>query len=1196
MRYRLPLLCLLTALLACVVHAQSLTSGFEEGTPPDGWVIPANGLSTASDTVARSGRWSLKIVDPDDEVGSSARSPRIPVEAGQLCLVTVWTYLDSGDASGLGVYLDFADAEGKRLAEPSEASNRRPAMRPGEWTRLTYSYPAPEGATQVGLWLHSFSASAVTCYVDDVELTVASPDEYGPCLDWAGGVPERQVRRAWPCAVRWEHGLSSSLTRSFTEPQDFSEFGAVRLWIHSSAANDSTFMFIVNSENEATQGSDYYGLKLTVDWEGWKQLTIPLHEIGKSREPVGWHKVDSVVLTAAGWGQTVNPETVLVLDGFELVQADQGALGLPSDEAFFADLDLSSLALAGVKAAVEVGDMAAAREALARHLRERTSPRWLFDWRDRPLRDARVPGPQDDRAPDQWDYYSTFITVDWQGWKHFSISKADVSPETIVEGQGRRGKQPIGWHWIQYIALNAKGWELTPHPETVLYFDDIKLVGKDKTVTIGDFEGDEPGWTGLELSDEQVKTGKAAGKWANQVLTTGIKCTDIPHDWTQFDSLDFWVYSERVTGSRMVLVLDSDVPGDVAAAEKALRHEFDYTMGPGEKETLTFGEQIDWTANPTEGEAKTHLWNESLNRHFHFRALSEAYWNTGQDKYAAEIAAQILDWTSRMPRPLLSNGNSVGHYAWQTLTTGIRLADTWPQALYRCLDSPAFTPEVLTAMMKAVGEQARHLVRWPSQGNWLTAESNGLFTAGMLFPEFKEAPEWRRIAIERLYRQLDDEVYPDGMEYELAAGYNNWVVSEFAHILEVADLNDLRGELPDDYLAKMEKMFNYLLYASMPNGAIPGLNDSGNADVRALLTTAFDLFPERTDFQFVATGRAYGEPPLPTSYAFPWSGHYVMRSGWDADATYMLLDAGPFGFGHQHEDKLSFVLWAKGRQHVLDPGNFSYDHSRWRRYVLATYGHNTVMVDGLGQNRRARRDTYFWPRPWEGRSPVGQDAAFATTPPADLARGVYRDGYGPDNALDVVHTRRVLYMRDRDYFVIFDTLSPDDDAEHQYEALFHLDTTQVATGEDKSVTSLNEGQSNLTITPAGDMDLQIVTGKADEPVQGWANGPWRAVPTAIYGVRGTGVVHMAFVLEPVGTEQERQVSQVRRVEEHDTAIALELTFTDGTRQVIAQQDNPGTAVAIAGITSDREVIVENRNGAGDVVDGFTITGEEPQWP
>jgi len=78
-------------------------------------------------------------------------------------------------------------------------------------------------------------------------------------------------------------------------------------------------------------------------------------------------------------------------------------------------------------------------------------------------------------------------------------------------------------------------------------------------------------------------------------------------------------------------------PRDVPAAEKILRHQFDYTKGPNKAGTLDFGPKIDWTANPTEGEARTHLWNESLNRHFHFRTLADAYWRTGLDKYATYL-------------------------------------------------------------------------------------------------------------------------------------------------------------------------------------------------------------------------------------------------------------------------------------------------------------------------------------------------------------------------------------------------------------------------------------------------------------------------------------------------------------------------------------------------------------------------------
>jgi len=187
-----------------------------------------------------------------------------------------------------------------------------------------------------------------------------------------------------------------------------------------------------------------------------------------------------------------------------------------------------------------------------------------------------------------------------------------------------------------------------------------------------------------------------------------------------------------------------------------------------------------------------------------------------------------------------------------------------------------------------------------------------------------------------------DDVYPDGLEIELALEYNNWVVNNFADVFELARLNDRAGEFPADYVAQLERMFSYLAYAAMPNGITPGLNDSNNMSPAELLKKGVKYFPAREDLLWVATRGKQGKQPETTSLAFPYTGHYVMRSGWDPNARYLLLDAGPFGSAHQHEDKLHLIVYAFGRQLLLDAGNYMYDNSRWRRYVLSTRGHNTV--------------------------------------------------------------------------------------------------------------------------------------------------------------------------------------------------------------------------------------------------------------
>ncbi|MFZ2642297.1 MAG: heparinase II/III family protein [Verrucomicrobiia bacterium] len=821
----------------------------------------------------------------------------------------------------------------------------------------------------------------------------AEPPPFGPGA-WKGATLDETVRNVWPQSVCWRHGQNTGMNCTFATPQDWSKFSAIAFWLHSEKATGSRFVITFPSENSKSQGPDYYSCQIILDWTGWKRFVLPFKELSAARQPLGWNHIGGIRLTASGYGNTPDPTAVVRLDGVELL-ATVGVRQWMTDAELFASLNLDLPALAAVKKNFKAGHIAAAKAALAKYLRQRTTPRWLFDWRQPAFRDPK--------------------------------SRAR----------------------------------------------------------------------------------------------------------------------------------------SVAAADKILQHKFDYPKGPGQKGTLDFGAKIDWTANPTDGEARTHLWNESINRHFHFRTLADAYWETGQDKYAKEIADEILDWTASNPAPMLSNGNHMpnGCEAWQTLTTGIRLADTWPHALYRCLGSPAFSDDAICAMFKSVYEQARHLRRWVSLGNWLTAESNGLYTAGVLFPEFRQAREWRRVALERLYKQLDDEVYPDGMEYELAAGYNCWVLREFANILEMADLNGLRGEVPADFLAKMEKMFNYLLYASMPSGQIPGLNDSGNADIRKELAAGFKLFPQRQDFQFVATGGKSGRAPAETSHAFPYVGHYVMRSGWDKDATYLLFDAGPFGFGHQHEDKLHFVLWSHGRQLVLDPGNFAYDKSRWRRYVLGTASHNTVLVDGKDQHRKGRTETYFWPRPWTQPAPPTDDTRWFSTPEADCAVGAYANGYEPGNSLAVTHQRRIVFVKQEKIFVVMDTLTPRDNREHRYEALFHLDAANAVVDETTKTVRTDNTDANLAVVPlAGDgLSVQIVKGKEDEPVQGWAGHPWRAIPTAIYAKSGKGVVTFLFVLAPSAKGAQASIRRVERAGADAATPVARIVFTDDHSLELSQS---GTEVAL----------------------------------
>jgi len=576
-----------------------------------------------------------------------------------------------------------------------------------------------------------------------------------------------------------------------------------------------------------------------------------------------------------------------------------------------------------------------------------------------------------------------------------------------------------------------------------------------------------------------------------------------------------------------------------------------------------FDGEIDWNLNPINYKE----WPWQLNRHGFWVTLGRAYWATGEEKYAREFVYQMTDWVAKNPIPVKTSGNET--YTWRTIEQGIRCSGSWPESFYLFLTSPSFTDDAIVTMAKSFVEHARQLVKWHTSGNWLTMEADGLMHVGVLFPEFAEAAEWRKTAADRLYAELDRQVYPDGAQIELTTGYHQVSLGNFVKAWEIARMNDV--EMPADYIAKLERMYDYDLAASMPDGHLPGLNDGSLTNVRRQLARGFEFFPERKDFEWVATSGKKGERPKLGSVPLAFAGQLVMRSGWDPDDLYLLMDAGPFGYGHQHEDALSIVVYAHGRYHLVDAGNYAYDSSPWRRYVLSTRAHNTIMVDGEEQHRKGKpREEYVVQKPLPNR--------WASSDGFDYAAGTYDDGYGDKNQVQVTHTRHVFFVKP-EYWIVTDFLTPADDKPHRYGSMFHLDAEGAAVDEKaKSVTTTNADSSNLSVfgiccgnaasaqRPTSDqgsipaaypvsLSVRIVSGQEEPVVQGWMPAgstsvyKVRPIPTPIFEKEAAGPTAFAYVIYPTPKGGKCPVERVDRVavEAADgvQAAGIAVRFADG---------------------------------------------------
>jgi hypothetical protein len=552
-----------------------------------------------------------------------------------------------------------------------------------------------------------------------------------------------------------------------------------------------------------------------------------------------------------------------------------------------------------------------------------------------------------------------------------------------------------------------------------------------------------------------------------------------------------------------------------------------------------FGDDIDWSINPTKLKYKEWTWQ--LSRHPFWRTLGRAYWDTGDEKYARDFVYQMTDWVTDNPVPVNSSGNSGGS-RWRTIETGIRMFSSWPDSFFYFLSSPSFDDDAVITMVKSMVEHARHLMAHPTRNNWLAMEMNGLFHVGVLFPEFAAAETWRRTAAGRLYEEMNNQVYPDGAQIELSTGYHGVSLHNFLGTMRLAKLNDI--ELPGDYAGRLEKMYDYYLKLLMPDGLLPALNDAGWGNGRSPLRQGYELFPERADFQFAATGGAEGAVPGFTSVHFPYAGWAVMRSGWGPRDLYLHFEYGPYGAGHQHEDKLSVVLHAYGARLLTEGGVYAYDSSQWRRYVLSARAHNVVMVDGREQNRRGLVDTYVTAEALPNR--------WYSTPQFDYAEGWYDDGFGRDRDRTVTHVRSVLFVKPS-YWLVIDRFMPSDSASHQYDAVFHFDTDRARILQaPPGAVSVAEDAPNLAVVPlrTSGVSVELIAGREEPAVQGWvpAGGyTVRPVATPVFTVRGEGTLVAPWLLYPLKAGEALPVTAVDMQDAGQGGETFTLLFGDGRR-------------------------------------------------
>ena len=589
-----------------------------------------------------------------------------------------------------------------------------------------------------------------------------------------------------------------------------------------------------------------------------------------------------------------------------------------------------------------------------------------------------------------------------------------------------------------------------------------------------------------------------------RALLHAIQARDVNDAWSAIAAQPFFVRpADRAATSAAFLSAYPDAQaGILAAADAALRHQFDL-LGSG---PVSLGASLPWHTD-----FKTNRqwpvayctdieYNEldrpsdvkvpwELSRCQHFTRLGQAYWLTGDDRYAREFVAETSDWIAANPYAYGVN--------WACAMDVALRAVSWIWGVYYMADAPACRDEKFrAALLRSLylhGEfVATHLERADVNGNHYLCDGVGLVFLGSFFRRSRRARQWLAAGRDLVTREIFSQTTPDGVDFEQSTAYHRLVLEAFLTSYELLKRNG--DDVPAACWSRLERMCEFVQAYTKPDGSTPLIGDADDGrvqmlgaqpvnDHRYLLSTAALIFA-RVDFKKTA-GRCWEEtfwltgadaparfdampgdaPPL-QSTAFPEGGVYVLRGA----GTHVVVDCAEVGLngrgGHGHNDILSFELFMDGCNIVTDCGAYLYTASReWRNKFRSTEFHNSVQVDGEEVNRFIGPDAL-----WQLRYDAVPEGAMLTRgSSADTFQGAhsgYRRLVSP-----VTHRREIVVDRTTPCVVVRDRL--DGEGRHTLAWRFHLDPqiTAVVEGRDLKLSSRSRDvwlRSDLpdTFTPA----------------------------------------------------------------------------------------------------------------------------------
>ena len=332
---------------------------------------------------------------------------------------------------------------------------------------------------------------------------------------------------------------------------------------------------------------------------------------------------------------------------------------------------------------------------------------------------------------------------------------------------------------------------------------------------------------------------------------------------------------------------------------------------------------FDWNS-----EENTKLWLYNLHYFDDLNAI-------GFDTRRKQQVHFITKWIDENAAPV---GNG-----WEPYPTSLRIVN-WIKGFLSGIETEQVILNSLAQQADFLSQNLeRHLL-----GNHLFANAKALIFSG-IYLEGKEASGWLKTGLDIYTKELDEQVLPDGSNFELTPMYHVIMLVDLLDLINLwaAYPNKVNAIIVEKTKNVATKMISWLKIMSHNDGGISFFND-----------TAFGIAPKNSVVLEYATKLGIYSSSVEavvsenlTVFDLQDSGYVVVKS----DKYSLIADLAQVGPsyqpGHAHADTLSYEF-SIGKQRVfVNSGISEYGLSEERLRQRKTAAHNTVVVNSLDSSQ-----------------------------------------------------------------------------------------------------------------------------------------------------------------------------------------------------------------------------------------------------